>query len=314
MKRKSKEILPPAKQLKEESETPPQFLDGMKCHIHPANFGLMRYKIFENHVTRYGGELVSSLPESSEVAYHVVFEESVDEEKLKRLVDILKFPNSVFLRCTWLVESIKAKAKAGTKSHLIVSMNSMEEQRSGDRFWETDAQQCKETDRTWLELSVTKQAKEINRTHLKQVNVAKPKSQRNIRNSGVNENPDIQNTLTSGDPTAKFSVHPTSHENIESQASTLNTTHSKVMEDEGEPEESTREEALANKGVTCKGGAVASEEDNLKSLIRPFPKNLQVIHSLHVVCSFYFLTPLLKNYFQRYHTPLLFGRTNECKC
>lgn len=256
MKRKSKGALPPAKQHKAEGEThqppPPQFLAGLKCHIHPANFGQVRHKVFESHITRYGGELVASLPDCSEAVYHVVFEETVDEAKVKHLVDTTKLPNSVFLRCTWLIESIKTKAKAGTQSHLIVSMNSVAEQYRG-------------TDESWLPGITRTQMKETGNSHIKDTDVAKSESQRN-------ENPNGQ------DASARTTAHSALHEqreDVESQANAKETKEDTAMEGKRESEESSRDEALENKSVLHKWGAGTVEEDHLESLIRPFPKNLQ---------------------------------------
>lgn len=305
MKRRNKGTLPSAKQPKgecEAGEAPPQFLHGVKCHVHPANFGLVRHRIFENHVTRYGGELVPSLPETSEMAYHVVFEESVDEEKLKRLVETSRLPNSVFLRCTWLVDCIKAKAKAATEGHLIVSMNSVEEQRSKERSREVGATQSAETERTCLEEDVKMQAKETNKTqvegtdriHLREIDIPKSRSQRTISNLGLNENPESQDISYNGDPLARATVLPTSHEqreDLETHASTIVTRDGKKVEDERAPKNCTVNEALANKSVTYKRETGASGKDNLESLIRPFPKNLQVIYQLSVFCSSYVMFP-----------------------
>ncbi|XP_063867097.1 DNA polymerase lambda-like [Scylla paramamosain] len=257
MKRKSKGVLPLAKQHKAEDEThepPPQFLSGLKCHIHPANFGLMRHKVFESHITRYGGELVPSLPECSEGVFHVVFEETVDEEKVKRLVDTARLPNSVFLRCTWLIESIKTKAKAGTQSHLILSMNSVEEQ-------------CRGTGESWVQEISWTQVEETEKSHIKDTDVAVTKSE-----SQRNENPDMK------DASARTTACSASHEQREdmgSLKSAKETKEDKIVEDEREPEECSRDEALGNKSALHKWGAGAGEEDHLESLIRPFPKNLQ---------------------------------------
>lgn len=256
MKRKSKGALPPAKQHKAEGEThqppPPQFLAGLKCHIHPANFGQVRHKVFENHITRYGGELVPSLPDCSEAVYHVVFEETVDEAKVKRLVDTTKLPNSMFLRCTWLIESIKTKAKAGTQNHLIVSMNSVEEQ-------------CRGTDESWLSGITQTQMKDTENSHIKDTDVAKSESQQN-------ENPNRQDASAG---TTAHSALLEQREDVESQASAKETKEDTAMEGKRESEECSRDEALENKSVLHKWGAGTGEEDHLEPLIRPFPKNLQ---------------------------------------
>ena len=248
---------PPAKKHKAEGETheppPPQFLAGLKCYIHPANFGLMRHKVFENHITRYGGELLPSLPDCSEAVFHVVFEETVDEEKVKRLVDTGGLPNCVFLRCTWLIESIKTKAKAGTQSHLIIPNNSVEEQ-------------CRGADESWLQGICHTQAEEIEKLPIQDTNVAKSESQRN-------ENLDVQ------DASARTTAHSASYEpreEVESQTSAEETKEDKPVGDEREPEECSRDEGLQNKSVLHKWGAGVGKEDHMESLIRPLPKNLQV--------------------------------------
>ncbi|XP_045127751.1 DNA polymerase lambda-like [Portunus trituberculatus] len=255
MKRKNKGALPPAKQHKAEGKThepPPQFLAGLKCHIHPANFGLMRHKVFENHITRYGGELVLSLPDCSEAVFHIVFEETVDEEKVKRLVDTARLPNCVFLKCTWLIESIKAKTKAGIESHLIMPITSVEDQ-------------CRGTDESWLQGICQTQVEDAEKAHIKNTDAAKSELQRN-------ENPNVQ------DCSAKITAHSALHEqkeNVESQTSAEETKEDKSVEDEREPEECSGNEVQQNRSVLHKWGARVGEEDHMESLIRPFPKNLQ---------------------------------------
>ncbi|MPC35722.1 DNA polymerase lambda [Portunus trituberculatus] len=235
MKRKNKGALPPAKQHKAEGKThepPPQFLAGLKCHIHPANFGLMRHKVFENHITRYGGELVLSLPDCSEAVFHIVFEETVDEEKVKRLVDTARLPNCVFLKCTWLIESIKAKTKAGIESHLIMPITSVEDQ-------------CRGTDESWLQGICQTQVEDAEKAHIKNTDAAKSELQRN-------ENPNVQ------DCSAKITAHSALHEqkeNVESQTSAEETKEDKSVEDEREPEECSGNEVQQNRSVLHKWGA-----------------------------------------------------------
>ncbi|KAG0711901.1 DNA polymerase lambda [Chionoecetes opilio] len=282
MKRRNKGSLPCAKRSKgecEAGEPPPPFLDGVKCHVHPASFGLMRRRIFENHVTRYGGELVASLPLASDVAYHVVFEETVDQERLKRLLDPSALPKSLFLRCTWLVACVKAMAKAGTEDHLIVPMNSVEEQSPE----ETGATQPKGTNGTCL--GVNTQAEETNRVpmeepdrmHQKEIDTTSPESQRTINYSTINEKPKVKDTFPSGDPLTRVASHPSPHEqmeSLESQASTVVRRENTKLEDKKEPSNLMAGEEQGNTSVARREGG-GSEEDSLASLIRPFPKNLQ---------------------------------------
>nr|XP_053645240.1 DNA polymerase lambda-like [Cherax quadricarinatus]XP_053645241.1 DNA polymerase lambda-like [Cherax quadricarinatus]XP_053645242.1 DNA polymerase lambda-like [Cherax quadricarinatus] len=96
------------------------FFSGVRCYIHPANFGIRRLTIFQNHIRKYGGEIVEILPLPSEVVSHVIFEESIDNEKLKLLIDPSNYHNTAFIKCTWLVECVKTKAKIQTKEYEII--------------------------------------------------------------------------------------------------------------------------------------------------------------------------------------------------
>ncbi|XP_045582175.2 DNA polymerase lambda [Procambarus clarkii] len=96
------------------------FLSDVRCYIHPANFGTGRLNIFKNLIKKHGGEIVTTLPTSSESVSHVIFEESIDSEKLKLLIDLSNFHETAFVKCTWLIECVKAKSKSETKEHEII--------------------------------------------------------------------------------------------------------------------------------------------------------------------------------------------------
>ncbi|KAK7076416.1 hypothetical protein SK128_014977 [Halocaridina rubra] len=107
--------------LREKRDSLPviNFLEGLKIHVHVANFGAGRLKIFEKQIEKYGGELIRDLPISSGEITHIVFEESIDAEKLKKLVIPAHFPNAHFVRCTWLSLSVKNKTREHVVGHEI---------------------------------------------------------------------------------------------------------------------------------------------------------------------------------------------------
>lgn len=128
MKRKACQIVTSKKKSKNiheredaTNESTPPILSGVKCYIHPANFGVKRLNIFQKLVEKYGGEIIKTLPCPNKGISHAVFEETVDIEKLKVLLDPSSFDNAIFVRCTWLVKCIKAKAKVETKDYEIIS-------------------------------------------------------------------------------------------------------------------------------------------------------------------------------------------------
>ncbi|XP_042212376.1 DNA polymerase lambda-like [Homarus americanus] len=98
------------------------FLSGVTCHIHPANFGRKRLNIFQSQVQNYGGNMIQTLPLSSETISYIIFEESVDVVKLKQFFNPSAYCNTRFVRCTWLVECVKKKTKVDSKDHEIISV------------------------------------------------------------------------------------------------------------------------------------------------------------------------------------------------
>ncbi|KAK8391446.1 hypothetical protein O3P69_017198 [Scylla paramamosain] len=128
-------------------------------------------------------------------------------------------------------------------------------------------EQCRGTGESWVQEISWTQVEETEKSHIKDTDVAVTKLE-----SQRNENPDMK------DASARTTACSASHEQREdmgSQKSAKETKEDKIVEDEREPEECSRDEALGNKSALHKWGAGAGEEDHLESLIRPFPKNLQ---------------------------------------
>lgn len=96
------------------------FFSEVICYIHHANFGIQRLKIFQNQIRKYGGEILETLPDSSDAVSHIVFEESINVDKLKVLVDPSKYQNTRFVKCTWLIACGKAKDIVDTTLHEII--------------------------------------------------------------------------------------------------------------------------------------------------------------------------------------------------
>ncbi|XP_037787092.1 DNA polymerase lambda-like isoform X1 [Penaeus monodon] len=92
---------------------------GLKCFIHPANFGVGRLNIFQKLVKNNGGELYDSLPLACERVTHVIFEESLDADKIQKLIDSSQYQNAIFVRCSWLSACSKSKTKIETKDFEI---------------------------------------------------------------------------------------------------------------------------------------------------------------------------------------------------
>lgn len=92
---------------------------GLVFHIHPASFGTGRLQIFEKQVKKYGGQLIQPLAKFSETVTHIIFEESVDSEKARKLVDPVSFPKAVFVKCSWLSLCIKTKSRVSTRDFEI---------------------------------------------------------------------------------------------------------------------------------------------------------------------------------------------------
>ncbi|CAL4156672.1 unnamed protein product, partial [Meganyctiphanes norvegica] len=102
-----------------DSDEHPAFFKPYKYYIHPANFGAGRLKIFQTQIGKYGGEVINDFPYSSNEEIYVIFEESIQHEKIKLLLPLERFPKVVCLKCTWLSASIKAKSKVETEDFII---------------------------------------------------------------------------------------------------------------------------------------------------------------------------------------------------
>lgn len=267
----------------------PQFLQGLQCHVHPAGFGSVRHKIFENHVKQYGGELVPSLPEASDAAFHIVFEESVDEEKVKRLVKTSQLPNSIFLKCTWLVECVKSKARAETEDHLIMPVKPAEIWKLEEGTKEDSRTQNKDTDRALTEELKRTQTDDIEKTlfgetHVRETGATGLLSKRSVGNSEPTIEQKIQDEASAGDSSDELTAQLTSCDQtkdpIESQSSVIPSKEDRIAEYQEEPLDMTVGEAQVNKLLTCTTNTGSSAQDIPESLIRPFPKNLQVSNVL----------------------------------
>lgn len=92
---------------------------GLKGFIHPANFGVGRLNIFQKLVKNNGGDLYDSLPLACERVTHVIFEESLDADKIQKLIDSSQYQNAIFVRCSWLSACSKSKTKIETKDFEI---------------------------------------------------------------------------------------------------------------------------------------------------------------------------------------------------
>lgn len=262
----------------------PQFLQGLQCHVHPACFGSMRLKIFENHIKQYGGQLVPTLPEVSEATLHVVFEESVDEEKVKRLVDISQLPNSIFLRCSWLVECVKSKGKARIEDHLIMSVNPTETWTLEEGVKEAGWIQNKNTDKTCTEVPNRTQTGDIDKTQMEETHRTLWKktefqSQGTVGSSDANVEHEAQDTALTPDLSVRVTTQLTSNDQTrnatESQSFALYSREDGITEYQKEPLSKIVGEAQVNKLVTCTEDSGSADRDISRSLIRPFPKNLQ---------------------------------------
>lgn len=95
------------------------FLAGIKCFIHPANFGIGRLNIFQKMVKNYGGDVYSTLPEPCETVTYIIFEESLDIDKIRKLIDPSQYENAVLIKCSWLSACSKSKTKVETKEFEI---------------------------------------------------------------------------------------------------------------------------------------------------------------------------------------------------
>ncbi|XP_068248489.1 DNA polymerase lambda-like [Palaemon carinicauda] len=126
MKRKLSQPLTSQKKIKNDDDNQdcqdlvltPVF-QGLIFYIHPAKFGTGRLKIFEKQVKKFGGLLFQLSSQFSESVTHIIFEESIDSEQVKKLVDPNDFPRAVFVRCTWLSLCIKTKSRELTKDFEI---------------------------------------------------------------------------------------------------------------------------------------------------------------------------------------------------
>lgn len=270
----------------------PQFLQGLQCHIHPACFGSMRHKIFENHVKQYGGHLVTTLPEVSDATLHIVFEESVDEEKVKRLVDTSRLPNSIFLSCSWLVECVKGKAKARIEDHLIMSVNPTETWTLKEGVEETGWTQNKDLNKTCTEMPYRTQTRDTDKTQMEETdrNVWRKtefQPQGAVGSSNAKVGHEVQDTAQTPDSSSRVTTWLTSNDQTrnatESQSFALCNREDGITECQKKSLSNTIGEAEVSKLVTNTEDSGSADEDISRSLIRPFPKNLQVCKLFYVI-------------------------------
>lgn len=273
-----------------QSSSLPQFLQGLQCYVHPACFGSVRRKIFENHIKQYGGQLVPTLPKVSDAALHVVFEESVDEEKMKRLVDTSQFPNSIFLKCTWLVECVKSKVKARTEPHLIKSVNPAETWTLEEGVKEVGRTQNKDLDKTFIEEPTKNQTRNSNRTEEEETLRIPSKTselppQRTVCSSKANVGHEAPDTVSTLDSSVRFTAQ--SGNPLESQSFAPPTREHRITEYQKEPLSRTVGDSQVNKLVICTNDTESDDQDIPKSLIKPFPKNMQVNDVCYVIYLFF---------------------------
>lgn len=123
MKRKINQASASRKKAKSSSEEDQalkaDFLSGLKCFIHPANFGIGRLSIFQKLVKNNGGDIFDTLPWACERVTHVIFEESLDADKIQKLIDPSQYQNAFFVKCSWLSACSKSKTKIDTKDFEI---------------------------------------------------------------------------------------------------------------------------------------------------------------------------------------------------
>uniref|UniRef100_A0A2P2I6T7 DNA polymerase n=1 Tax=Hirondellea gigas TaxID=1518452 RepID=A0A2P2I6T7_9CRUS len=93
-----------------------QFLSSLRCHVLPAHFGKGRHGIFKKQIEKYGGHISETLnPEVS----HVIVEETVDINKVAKLVNKEVLKNSVIVKCTWISSCIKEKRIVDCKDLIL---------------------------------------------------------------------------------------------------------------------------------------------------------------------------------------------------
>ena len=111
------------KRLKSEQEDLPshkescQFFSGLQFFILPAHFAKGRLNIFIKQIARFGGTTVPS--NSSNISF-IIVEETVDNDKVKKLIDFLLYSKIPVVKCAWLSKCIKERKLVEVDQFLVI--------------------------------------------------------------------------------------------------------------------------------------------------------------------------------------------------
>lgn len=84
------------------------FFQSLKVYILKAGIEKARREIFTRQVKHFGGTIVNAYSDDAGIS-HIVVDDKMDLDRLKRLLNVNQFPNCSVMKSTWLSMCLKQK-------------------------------------------------------------------------------------------------------------------------------------------------------------------------------------------------------------